>query len=109
MPAELYLSLHGVQVRVSFAAPKELLDLRENVQQDKHLRLAGTKGIRAIGDVGNSKPKQLTVTDGQINHLANALHAVLTETVSPAEYHPAGKTMIFLSSGKKLATGQIRT
>lgn len=74
MSAELYLLLHGIQVKISFA-PEKLLDLRENVQKDKHLRLTGTGNIRVIGDVGNDEPKQLTVTDGQINHLASALHA----------------------------------
>lgn len=106
LSSDLYLPLFGIQVNTSFV-PQELLDLSSNVKQDTSMKVVGTENIWAIGDVGNIEPKQLTLTDAQIIHLAAALEATLRGTGSVAEYQPANKTMIFLSLGKKLATGQI--
>lgn len=106
LDADLYLPLHGIQVNTSFV-PRELLDDRGNVKQDKTMRVEATENIWAIGDVGNTEPKQLTLTDAQINHMADALDATLTGERPVGEYKPANKTMIFLSLGKKYATGQI--
>ncbi|OAQ73308.1 amid-like mitochondrial oxidoreductase protein [Pochonia chlamydosporia 170] len=106
LSADLYLPLFGVQVNTSFI-PKELLDSHGNVNQDKSMKVKGTNNIWAIGDVGNTEPKQLTLTDAQIIHVAGALHATLTGSGPVAEYEPANKTMIFLSLGRKFATGQI--
>lgn len=106
LSADLYLPLFGVQVNTSFI-PKELLDSHGNINQDKSMKVKGTNNIWAIGDVGNTEPKQLTLTDAQIVHVAGALHATLTGSGPVAEYEPANKTMIFLSLGRKFATGQI--
>lgn len=106
--ADLYLPLFGVQVNTSFL-PTSLLDSAGNVVLDKTMRVVGTKNVWGIGDVGNLEPKQLTVTDVQIIHLSAALDSVLTagEDAQVKEYKPSGKTMIFITMGKKYATGQI--
>ena len=105
--ADLYIPLFGVQVNTSFV-PASLLDSEENIVLEKTMRVAGTKNIWGIGDVGNVETKQLTVTDAQIIHLSAVLHAVLAEQGGLVkEYVPSGKTMVFITLGKKYATGQI--
>ena len=104
---DLYLPLFGVRVNTSFVPPS-LLDSAQNLNLEKTMRVAGTKNIWGIGDVGNIEAKQLTVTDAQIVHLSAALHAVLLGEGGPVkEYKPSGKTMVFISMGKRYATGQI--
>ncbi|KAL9064022.1 MAG: hypothetical protein Q9161_009127, partial [Pseudevernia consocians] len=103
--ADLYLPLFGVQVNTSFV-PTNLLDSAGNLILDKTLRVAGTKNVWGIGDVGNLEAKQLTVTDAQSNHLSAALDSVLTGNGGLGkEYKPSGKTMMFVTMGKKYATG----
>ena len=102
----LYLPLHGITVNTSFV-PGALLDEKSSLKLEKTMRVSGTENIWGIGDVGNLEPKQLTVTDGQIIHLAATLDAVLTGQGVVKDYEPANKAMIFLALGKKFATGQI--
>ncbi|KAF4468015.1 Apoptosis-inducing factor 2 [Fusarium albosuccineum] len=106
LTADLYLPLHGVKVNTSFL-PTEFLDSSGSIKLDEKMRVTGTENIWGIGDVGNIDPKQLTITDNQIIHLAAALDATLTEQKTIKSYEPANKTMIFVSLGKKHATGQI--
>ena len=73
------------------------------------MQVKGWNNIWAIGDVGCLEPKQLTVTDSQIIHLASALDAVLSGGSVVDAYKPTNKTMLFLSLGTKFATGQIGT
>lgn len=105
LTVDLFLPLYGILPNTSFL-PDSFLDANGNVKLDKSLRIDGTGNIWGIGDVGDVEPKQLTVTDNQIIHLAAALDATLTGfPVKP--YEPVGKKMIFLSLGRKMATGQI--
>ncbi|MCJ1456827.1 hypothetical protein MMC28_007192 [Mycoblastus sanguinarius] len=105
--ADLYLPLFGVQVNTSFV-PANLLDSAKNLVLDKTMRVVGTNNVWGIGDVGNLEAKQVTVTDAQIIHLSAALDSVLTgDGGQVKEYKPSGKTMIFITMGKKYATGQI--
>ncbi|KAF4983366.1 hypothetical protein FZEAL_1218 [Fusarium zealandicum] len=106
LTADLYLPLHGIKLNTSFL-PEEFLDSRGNVKLDKEMRVVDMEHIWGIGDVGNIDPKQLTITDNQIIHLATALDAVLTGQGSVKSYEKANKAMIFVSLGKKHATGQI--
>ncbi|KAM0430929.1 hypothetical protein ACHAPT_005563 [Fusarium lateritium] len=106
LTADLYLPLYGIKLNTGFL-PDEFLDSDGNVKLDEKMRVSGTKNIWGIGDIGNIDPKQLTVTDNQIIHMAAALDATLTEQGSVKPYLPANKTMIFISLGKKYATGQI--
>lgn len=103
---DLYLPMHGIQLNNSFVTDS-FLDPRGNVNLDSMMRVVGTENIWAIGDVSNAGPKQLTVTDNQIIYLASALDAILTNKGLVAPYKLTSKTMIFLSLGKKYATGQI--
>ncbi|KAF5545371.1 apoptosis-inducing factor 2 [Fusarium mexicanum] len=103
---DLYLPLHGIKLNTSFI-PQSFLDSSGNLKLDEKMRLAGTKNIWGIGDVGNIDPKQLTITDNQIIHLATALDVALTGKGDIKPYQPATKKMIFVSLGKKYATGQI--
>ncbi|KAG7287472.1 hypothetical protein NEMBOFW57_006983 [Staphylotrichum longicolle] len=117
LTTDLYLPLHGVQVNTGFVPP-HLLDARGNVRQDpRSLRVAGTDNLWALGDVGDAEPKQLTVTDAQVVHVAAALHAVLTAAdgggtdggggggVEVPVYVPEKKTMLFLALGRKVRDG----
>ncbi|TVY66028.1 Oxidoreductase ptaL [Fusarium oxysporum f. sp. cubense] len=106
LTTDLYLPLHGIKLNTSFVPPS-LLDSGGNIKLDEKMRVAGTKNIWGIGDVGNIDPKQLTITDNQIIHLATALDATLTGKGDIKPYQPANKKMIFVSLGKKYATGQI--
>ena len=108
LTADLYLPLFGVQVNTGFLPPS-LLDSAGNLSLDRTMRVTGTKNIWGIGDVGNREAKQLTVTDAQIIHLSSALHSVLTSECKHVvkEYKPSTKKMIFITMGKKYATGQI--
>ena len=103
---EVYLPLHGVTVNTSWL-PSSLLDTSGNLNLGSDMRASGTTNIWGIGDVGNLEPKQLTVTDNQIIYLASALDAVLTGNKEVESYKPANKTMLFVSLGRKHATGQI--
>ena len=108
LTTDLYLPLFGIQLNTGFVPPS-LLDSAGNLALDKTMQVTGTKNIWGIGDVGNLEAKQLTVTDAQIIHLSSALHTVLTgndrEVVK--EYKPSSRKMIFITMGKKYATGQI--
>jgi NADH dehydrogenase FAD-containing subunit len=105
--ADLYLPLFGVQVNTSFV-PASFLDSIGNLVLDETMRVVGTKNVWGIGDVGNLEAKQVTVTDMQIIHLAAALDSVLTGKGGQVkEYKPSKKTMIFITMGKKYATGQM--
>ncbi|KAL5585190.1 hypothetical protein FOVSG1_014579 [Fusarium oxysporum f. sp. vasinfectum] len=106
LTTDLYLPLHGIKLNTSFVPPP-LLDSGGNIKLDEKMRVAGTKNIWGIGDVGNIDPKQLTITDNQIIHLATALDATLTGKGDIKPYQPATKKMIFVSLGKKYAMGQI--
>ena len=104
---DVYLPLFGVQVNTSFV-PESLLDSARNIALDKTMRVVGMKNVWGIGDVGNLEEKQLTVTDAQIIHLSATLDSVLTGDRGQAkEYKPSTKAMIFITMGKKYATGQI--
>lgn len=103
---DLYLPLHGIQLNNTFVSDS-FLDSHGNVSLDGIMRVVGTENVWAIGDVSNAGPKQLTVTDNQIIYLASALDAALTDKGPVAPYQPISKTMIFISLGKKYATGQI--
>lgn len=103
--ADMYVPFHGTKVNSAFI-PDELLDPTGSIKVDKDLRVENTRNLWAIGDVGNAEPKQLTVIDGQIIHMAAALHSALTQT--PIEpYRPMEKKMLFIALGKKLASGHI--
>ena len=105
--ADLYLPLFGVKVNTDFL-PMNLLDSAGNLNQDRTMRVQGTKNVWAIGDVGSIETKQLTVTDAQIIHLSAALDSVLTgDDRQVKEYKPSSKKMIFITMGKKHAIGQI--
>ncbi|KAI1030369.1 hypothetical protein LB505_004272 [Fusarium chuoi] len=106
LTTDLYLPLHGIKLNTSFVPPS-FLDSGGSIKLDEKMRVTGTKNIWGIGDVGNIDPKQLTITDNQIIHLATALDATLTGKGDIKSYQPATKKMIFLSLGKKYATGQI--
>ncbi|KAF4445019.1 Apoptosis-inducing factor 2 [Fusarium acutatum] len=106
LTTDLYLPLYGIKLNTSFV-PSPFLDSDGNIKLDENMRVAGTKNIWGIGDVGNIDPKQLTITDNQIIHLATALDATLTGNGDVKPYQPATKKMIFVSLGKKYATGQI--
>ncbi|MCJ1484658.1 hypothetical protein MMC06_004831 [Schaereria dolodes] len=104
---DLYLPLFGVQVNTSFV-PASLLDSAGNLVLERTMRVAGTKNIWGIGDVGNLEAKQITVTDAQIIHLSAVLDSVLTGAGGQIkEYKPSSKSMIFITMGKNYATGQI--
>ena len=48
------------------------------------------------------------MTDAQIIHLSAALHTILTEEGGQVKpYKPSSKRLIFITMGKKYATGQI--
>ncbi|KAF5676805.1 apoptosis-inducing factor 2 [Fusarium heterosporum] len=106
LTTDLYLPLHGIKLNTSFV-PRAFIDSSGSVKLDEKMRVAGTKNIWGIGDVGNIDPKQLTITDNQIIHLATALDSTLTGHKDIKKYEPATKKMIFVSLGKKHATGQI--
>lgn len=106
LTADCYLALHGVELNTSFV-PAEFLDEQGNVSQERTMQVKETKNVWAIGDVGSLETKQLTVTDAQIIHLASALDAVLAGDGVVKPYKPADKTMLFVSLGTRLATGQI--
>jgi len=105
--ADLYLPLFGIQVNTSFV-PESLLDSAGNLVLDKTMRVVGTNNVWGIGDVGNVEGKQVTVTDAQIIHLSAALDSILTgEGGQVKEYTPTKRMMIFITMGKKHATGQM--
>lgn len=98
--------MYGISLNNSFI-PKSFLDPDGNVLQDETMKVRGSTNIWAIGDIGSLEPKQLTVTDNQIIHLASALDAVLTGNGTVKPYQPVGKTLLFLSLGRKYGTGQV--
>ncbi|KFA74349.1 hypothetical protein S40288_06687 [Stachybotrys chartarum IBT 40288] len=104
--ADLYLPLFGITVNSSFL-PRQLLDDSGSLRLSPDMRVMGTDNVWGIGDIGNLEAKQLTVIDAQIIHLATALDTVLTTSNPAAPYRPNEKKMIFLSLGRKHATGQI--
>ncbi|RGP62372.1 apoptosis-inducing factor 2 [Fusarium sporotrichioides] len=106
LKTDLYLALYGIKLNTSFVPPS-FLDDKGNIRIDENMRVVGSNNIWAMGDVGNIDPKQLTVTDNQIIHLAAALDAILTGETEIKLYEPMSKNMIFVSLGKKYATGQI--
>lgn len=111
LQTEFYLPLFGIQLNTGFLPP-ELLDGHGNIKLDDTMRVTSSneRNIWALGDVGNLEPKQITITDNQINHLSKALHSVLVnDDEKVTVYQPDKKALVFLSFGKKLATGQVGT
>ncbi|MCJ1310789.1 hypothetical protein MMC25_004456 [Agyrium rufum] len=105
---DLYLPLFGCQVNTSFLPTRMLNSAGDVVLDPKTMRIEGTSNIWGIGDVGNLEAKQITATDAQIIHLAQALDSVLFgEDRKIREFKPTTKTMIFITMGKKHAIGQI--
>ena len=107
LTTDLYLPLFGVKLNTGFVPPS--LESAGNLALHKTMQVTGTKNIWGIGDVGNLEVKQLTVTDAQIIHLSKALHSLITGEGKQLvkEYKPSRKMMIFITMGKKYATGQI--
>ncbi|KAI1071151.1 hypothetical protein LB507_009555 [Fusarium sp. FIESC RH6] len=101
LKTDLYLPLHGIKLNTSFV-PSSFLDSKGNINLDEKMRVVGTNNIWAIGDVGNIDPKQLTITDNQIIHVATALDAVLTGQTDVKKYEPETKKMLFVALGKNL-------
>ena len=106
LTADLYLPLFGVQVNTSFV-PSNFLDSTGSIHLEKTMRVAGTKNVWGIGDVGNLEAKQVTVIDAQIIYLSGVLDSVLTEDGKEIKDYAPGKTMLFITMGKKYATAQI--
>ena len=103
---DCFLPMYGMSLNNSFV-PKEFLGPDGSLKQDETMRVAGSKNIWALGDIGSLEPKQLTVTDNQIIHLASNLDSVLKGSEAVKAYSPVGKAMIFISMGKKVATGHV--
>jgi apoptosis-inducing factor 2 len=108
LTADVYIPLFGIKLNTDFV-PEKLRDSSGSVVQDKTMRVVNTENIWAIGDAGSVEAKQLTVTDAQIIHLSKALDTVLTASSIPTvpEHKPSSTSMIFITLGKKFATGQI--
>jgi NADH dehydrogenase FAD-containing subunit len=107
LAADFYLPLFGIQVNTS-CVPANLLNKKGDLLLENTMRVVGTSNIWGIGDVGDIEAKQLTVTDAQIIHLSANLDLLLVdEAAQPKDYKSSGKTMVFISMGKKYATGQI--
>jgi NADH dehydrogenase FAD-containing subunit len=104
--ADCHIPLHGIKLNTSFM-PAQYLTADGSIKQSDIMQVDGLKNVWAIGDAGILEPKQLTVIDNQIVHLAASLDKILTGSGEPDAYKPVGKTMIFVSLGKKFATGQI--
>ncbi|KAF3938577.1 hypothetical protein ABW19_dt0210078 [Dactylella cylindrospora] len=105
--ADCYMPLFGIQLNTSWVPPS-LLDDSGNVKLETTMRVEGTENIWGIGDVGNRETKQLVATDAQIIHLAETLDFVLLgQSDKIKEHKPSDKQMIFISLGKRYATGQV--
>ncbi|KAL9568470.1 hypothetical protein ACKAV7_007403 [Fusarium commune] len=55
LTTDLYLPLHGIKLNTSFVPPS-FLDTGGNIKLDEKMKIAGTKNIWGIGDVGNIDP-----------------------------------------------------
>lgn len=108
LTTDCYLPLFGLKTNTSFVPPT-WLDSTGSVTVDSHLRVVGTSNVWSLGDAGSVEPKQITITDNQIIYLADTVDALLSgATKEPAKpYAPEKKTLIFVSLGKKYATGQV--
>ncbi|TQW01228.1 amid-like mitochondrial oxidoreductase protein [Cordyceps javanica] len=106
LQADCYLPLFGLRMNTGFVPPA-WLDGDGNVAVDDHFKVVGAENVWALGDAGSMEPKQITVTDNQIIYLASHLDAILTGATPSKAYRPEEKTLIFLSLGKRYATGQI--
>lgn len=103
---DLYLPLFGTKVNTKFI-PSRLLDPAGNLNLGRKMRVLGTENIWGIGDVGNVEAKYWTVMEAQVAYLSPALHLVLTDKEDQVkEYMPSAKKMVFISMGRKYATGQ---
>ncbi|KAJ0309626.1 hypothetical protein COL516b_002876 [Colletotrichum fioriniae] len=98
LTADLYLPLFGVRPNSSFI-PEHLLDDKGSLKLKHDLRVEGLTNVWGVGDIGNLEAKQLMRAEGQALHLADNLDAVLT----------GNETKVFVTIGKKKATGQFNT
>jgi len=108
--ADLYLPLIGVRPNTQFV-PKEFHDKAKgdgSLAQENTLRVAGTKNVWAVGDVGRLETKQVARVGPQIAHLWKNLDAILRgNEAGVTDYKSSEKPMIFVTTGKKTGTGQI--
>ncbi|KAI9816928.1 MAG: hypothetical protein M1827_001573 [Pycnora praestabilis] len=105
--ADLYLPLFGLLSNMSFV-PASLLDSAGNLVLKKTMREVGTKNVWGIGDLGNLKEKQGTVRGAQISYQSATRDLTFSgEDRMVKDYELSKKTMIFITMGKKYATGQI--
>ncbi|KAJ6784632.1 hypothetical protein PWT90_04488 [Aphanocladium album] len=105
LETDCYLPLFGLKLNTSFV-PSKWLDAAGDIALDDHLKVVGASNVWALGDVGSVDPKQITITDNQIIYLAGHLDAILTGSATKA-YAPEKKTLVFVSLGKRYATGQV--
>ncbi|WQF80840.1 Putative FAD/NAD(P)-binding domain, FAD/NAD(P)-binding domain superfamily [Colletotrichum destructivum] len=109
LTADLYLPLFGVRPNTTFV-PEHLLDDKGNVKLKHDLRVEGLINVWGVGDVGNLEAKQLMRAEGQALHLADNLDAVLTGNETKVkDLKLTLKPQVFVTIGKKKATGQFNT
>uniref|UniRef100_L2G1A1 FAD/NAD(P)-binding domain-containing protein n=1 Tax=Colletotrichum fructicola (strain Nara gc5) TaxID=1213859 RepID=L2G1A1_COLFN len=109
LTADLYLPLFGVRPNTSFI-PENLLDDKGNLKLKHDLRVEGLRNVWCAGDAGNLEAKQLMRAEGQALHLADNLDAVLTgQEAKVKDLKLTTKPQIFVTIGKKKATGQFNT
>ncbi|TEA12241.1 Oxidoreductase ptaL [Colletotrichum sidae] len=109
LTADLYLPLFGVRPNTSFV-PEHLLDGQGSLKLKHDLRVDGLRNVWGAGDAGNLEAKQLMRAEGQALHLADNLDAVLTgQEAKVKDLKLTSKPQIFVTIGKKKATGQFNT
>jgi len=109
LTADLYLPLFGVRPNTTFV-PEHLLDDKGSIKLKHDLRVEGLTNVWGVGDVGNLEAKQLMRAEGQALHLADNLDAVLTGNEAKVkDLKLTLKPQVFVTIGKKKATGQFNT
>ncbi|KAK1723301.1 hypothetical protein CaCOL14_007135 [Colletotrichum acutatum] len=109
LTADLYLPLFGVRPNSSFI-PEHLLDDKGSLKLKHDLRVEGLTNVWGVGDIGNLEAKQLMRAEGQALHLADNLDAVLTGNETKVkDLKLTLKPQVFVTIGKKKATGQFNT
>jgi NADH dehydrogenase FAD-containing subunit len=103
---DLYLAATGVTPNTSFM-PKDLLNDRDEIVVDEHMKVKGANDIWSCGDAANIQAKKVMYAAEQAKYLGATLHSVLTTGGIKTPYKPDTKPMGAVTVGRAKGFGQM--
>ncbi|KAK7418779.1 hypothetical protein QQX98_003797 [Neonectria punicea] len=101
--ADMYIPAYGLTPNSSYV-PTDFLNINGLVMVDEYLKVKGTEGVWAIGDVSDVEPSQFLTCDKQSVYLAKSIVSILRNKL-PLPYKVSASRFMGLQIGKTAGTG----